>query len=143
MNCIFCDILAGAAPAIFVHQDDVCAAFMDIRPVNPGHALVVPRQHTVSLSELDPETAGHIFQVGQRVDTALRRSGNLCEAVNLHLADGRAAGQEVMHVHLHVIPRFKGDGHHLRLNPAYYNPTPLSELEKNAALIRNQLGGEV
>ena len=139
-SCIFCDILSGLAPANFVHQDDLCVAFMDIHPVNPGHVLVVPRQHVAQFTELEDLSAGRLMQVARRVDAALRGSGLKCEGVNLFLADGLAAGQEVMHVHLHVFPRFRGDGHHLRFGPAFFFPTPSSELEKNAELIRQQLG---
>jgi len=114
---------------------------MDIRPVNPGHVLVVPHTHAVLFSELDKESIGHMFQVAQQINTALRASGIKCEGVNLFLADGRAAGQEVMHVHLHVIPRYHGDGHHLRFSQAYFARTPPAELKKNAELIRNQMGG--
>jgi histidine triad (HIT) family protein len=140
-TCIFCEILVGNAPAIFVYRDELCGAFMDIRPVNPGHVLVVPRKHAVLLPELDEASIRQIFWVAQQVDTALRKTDLKCEAMNLFLADGRAAGQEVMHVHLHVIPRFHGDGHHLRFSPAYFTHTPSSELEKNAELIRYQMGG--
>jgi histidine triad (HIT) family protein len=139
--CIFCDILAGVAPAQFVYHDELCAAFMDIRPINPGHVLVVPRLHTALLSELDDAFLGRLLQVAQRVDAALRVSGLQCQGVNLFLADGRPAGQEVMHVHLHVIPRFQGDGHHLRFSSSYFTATPLTELEKNADLIRTHMGG--
>jgi histidine triad (HIT) family protein len=139
--CIFCDILAGIAPAQFVYRDELCAAFMDIRPINPGHVLVVPRLHTALLSELDDASLGRLLQVAQRVDAALRVSGLQCQGVNLFLADGRPAGQEVMHVHLHVIPRFQGDGHHLRFSSSYFTATPLTELEKNADLIRTHMGG--
>ena len=142
-SCIFCDILANLAPANFVHRDDLCVAFMDIRPVNPGHVLVVPRTHAALLAELDEASVGRLMQVAQRVDIALWASGIQCEGVNLFLADGRAAGQDVFHVHLHVFPRFHGDGHHLRFSPAYFIPTPASELEKNAGLIRALLGGEL
>jgi histidine triad (HIT) family protein len=138
--CIFCDILAGLKPAKFVHRDDLCAAFMDTHPVNPGHVLVVPIRHAVMLSELDEETAGHLLKVAQRVDIAIRSSGIQCDGVNLYLADGRTAGQEVMHVHLHVIPRFSGDGHHLRFSPAYFLRPSADELEKNAESIRRQMG---
>jgi histidine triad (HIT) family protein len=140
-TCIFCDILAGLAPANFVYRDDLCAAFMDIHPVNPGHVLVVPCKHAALLTDLDEASAGHLLQVAQQVDVALRSSGLNCQAVNLFLADGRVAGQEVMHVHLHVIPRFQGDGHHLRIHPAYFTLPSSTELEKNAALIRLKLGG--
>lgn len=139
-TCIFCDILAGKAPAYFVHRDDLCAAFMDIRPVNPGHVLIVPLKHAVLLPELDEASIRQLFWVARQVDAALRKTEINCEAVNLFLADGRAAGQEVMHVHLHVMPRFHGDGHRLRFSPAYFTRTPTSELEKNAELIRKQMG---
>jgi histidine triad (HIT) family protein len=138
-TCIFCDILTGRNPAVFIHRDNLCAAFMDIHPVNPGHVLVVPVRHAAMLSELDDDIAGHLLSVARRVDVALRSSGIKCEGVNLYLADGRTAGQEVMHVHLHVIPRFSGDGHHLRFSPAYFSRPSAAELEKNAELIRKQI----
>jgi histidine triad (HIT) family protein len=143
MTCIFCDILSGKSPANFVYSDNLCAAFMDIRPVNPGHVLVVPRQHSVLLTDLDEASTRQLFWVAQQVDIALRKTELECEAVNLFLADGRAAGQEVLHVHLHVMPRFHGDGHHLRFSPTYFKRTPLSELEQNADVIRKHLGGAV
>jgi len=142
-TCIFCNILSDLAPAQFVYHDELCAAFMDIRPINPGHVLVVPRVHAALLSELDQASAGRLLQVAQRVDAALRASGLPCEGVNLFLADGRPAGQEVLHVHLHVIPRFHGDGHHLRFSSAYFTATAVTELEKNADLIRTCMGGKV
>jgi histidine triad (HIT) family protein len=141
-SCIFCNILTGVAPAQFVYRDELCAAFMDIRPINPGHVLVVPRIHAALLPELDEASLGRLLQVAQKVDAAMRASGLQCKGVNLFLADGRPAGQEVMHVHLHVIPRFQGDGHHLRFSSAYFKATPLTELEKNSDLIRTHMGGE-
>ncbi len=139
-SCVFCDILAGQRPAYFVHRDDLCVAFMDIHPVNPGHVLIVPVRHATLLSELDEDSAGHLLKVAQRVDAALRSSGIHCEGVNLYLADGRSAGQEVMHVHLHVIPRFSGDGHHLRFSPTYFTRPTADELEKYAEVIRRNMG---
>ncbi len=142
-DCIFCEILAGRQPASIIYRDEICTAFMDIRPVNPGHVLVVPIAHAVLITELDEASVRQMLWVAQQVDAALRASGIRCEAVNLFLADGRAAGQEVMHVHLHVFPRFRGDGHHLRFSPAYFIPTPAKELGKTAELIRKQMGGRI
>jgi histidine triad (HIT) family protein len=138
-SCIFCDILTGHAPANFVFRDELCAAFMDIRPVNPGHVLVVQLAHAQLLSEVSRETLGRMLWVAQQVDTSIRSSGLRCEGMNLYLADGRPAGQEVMHVHLHVIPRYHGDGHHLRFSPAYFKRPSAAELESTASLIREQL----
>ena len=109
-DCVFCGILAGRLSASIVFRDDVCCAFLDIQPINPGHVLVVPIAHAACLAELDAEVGAHVFKVGQRVAAALRGSGLRCEGVNLSLADGAVAGQEVFHVHLHVIPRYAGDG---------------------------------
>ncbi len=139
MTCIFCDIISGQAAASIVFLADLCVAFMDNHPVNPGHVLVVPRFHAASLVELDQASIGQMLQVAQRVDVAVRASGIRCEGVNLYLADGSAAGQEVMHVHLHVIPRFQGDGHHLRFSPAYFTRPSAAEIEENAVLIRQQI----
>jgi len=108
-GCVFCAISAGEAPASLVHEDEVALACMDVHPINEGHVLVVPREHAASLAELDPEAGAHVFRVAQRVAGGLRESGLRCEGVNLFLADGEAAGQDVFHVHLHVLPRFEGD----------------------------------
>ena len=109
-SCIFCDILEGNTEASVVYRDDTCCAFLDLFPANPGHVLVIPVKHAACISELDAETASHMFRIGMRVAQALRRSELECEGINFHLADGAAAGQEIFHVHLHIIPRIRGDG---------------------------------
>ncbi len=138
--CLFCDLLAGRTPASFVHRDEVCTAFMDIQPVNAGHVLVVPNRHATGLSDLPADTGAHLFRVAHRLSQALRHSGVRCEGVNLFLADGRAAMQEVFHVHLHVIPRFEGDGFGLRLPPSYHDRPPRSDLERLAGQVAAALG---
>jgi diadenosine tetraphosphate (Ap4A) HIT family hydrolase len=121
-DCIFCAIVAGRAPASVVHDDDATLAFLDLHPVTPGHLLVIPKGHAAGLAELDPAAGARLFVVGQRLAAALRASGLRCAGVNLFLADGAAAGQEVFHVHLHVFPRFAGDafgpGRPFRVGPA-------------------------
>ncbi|MET9554489.1 HIT family protein [Streptomyces sp. NPDC006645] len=106
---MFCAIARGRAEASVVHEDDQVIAFMDLSPVTPGHVLVVPRSHAEGLVDLPEDLGVRIWQVGHRIGRALRLSGLRCEGVNLFLADGEAAFQEVFHVHLHVFPRFKGD----------------------------------
>ena len=139
-DCIFCRILAGEVPGTFVYRDEQCAAFMDIQPVNPGHVLVVPVRHAPYLADLDAPTAGRMMQVAQRLAAALRASGLRCEGVNLLLADGEAAMQEVFHVHLHAFPRFAGDGFGLRFGPHYRERPQRAELERAAAQIRGAMG---
>ncbi|VFB01087.1 purine nucleoside phosphoramidase [Nocardia cyriacigeorgica] len=133
---IFADIIAGTEPASRVYEDDDVIAFMDIRPLTPGHLLVVPKVVARSLEELDPEIGGKLFQVGQKLAAALRASEVACEGVNFFLADGVAAGQEVFHVHLHVIPRTIGDGFGLQARPTSPHREDLDYL---AASIRGAL----
>jgi diadenosine tetraphosphate (Ap4A) HIT family hydrolase len=97
--------------------------------------LVVSNNHAASLAELPEATGGHVFCVGQRVAAALRATVG-CDGINLFLADGSVAGQEVFHVHLHVIPRFHGDGFGLRFGPRYGHRPPRAELNDMAARIR-------
>ena len=134
-SCIFCDIIAGLAPASVVYRDDRCLAFMDIRPVTPGHLLVIPLEHAAYLADLDPALGDYLFRVAQGLAAGIRQSGLKAEGINFFLADGEAAGQEVFHVHLHVFPRFEGDGFGLRFSPEYGQPVPRDRLELEAALI--------
>ena len=110
---------------------------MDIRPVNPGHVLVIPSSHAAFLAELDPESGADLFRVGQRVAAALRRSDLGCEGVNLLLADGEAAGQEIFHVHLHVIPRHRGDGSGFKFGAGRFPPPARTVLDGIAGKLRS------
>lgn len=110
-DCIFCDIVAGEAPASFVHRDELVSAFLDIRPVTPGHLLVIPDEHVVFTHDLPDATADRLFAVARRLARNLRQTDAVrADGINLFVADGEAAGQEVFHAHLHVIPRFPDDG---------------------------------
>ena len=133
--CVFCSILTGTAPATFVYRDETVAAFMDIQPVNPGHLLIVPVLHAPHLADIDSATAGHLMEVGHRLAAAIRASGVRCEGINLFLADGAAAMQEVFHVHLHVFPRYRGDGFGLRFGPHYATRPPRQALDEVGAAI--------
>lgn len=138
-HCIFCKILAGESEVSLVYRDDTCAAFMDIQPINPGHLLVVPVRHAADLAQLKEEEGAHIFRVAQRLAAALRKSGVKCEGVNLFLADGEAAMQEVFHAHLHVIPRFDGDGFEFKFSAKYFQKPERHELNKIAEKIGRRL----
>lgn len=108
--CVFCAIVAGEIEASVIHEDDIVVAFMDLNPVTPGHLLVVPRRHAFGLEDPDELASAHVWSIGHRMARALRRSGLRCEGINVFLADGEAAFQEVFHFHLHVFPRYAGDG---------------------------------
>ena len=109
-NCIFCKIINQESPASLVFEDNLCIAFLDINPISEGHVLVIPKQHSERFSEVENETVGHLFKVGQKILRAMERSEIKCEGANLFHSDGVVAGQEVMHSHLHIAPRFKNDG---------------------------------
>jgi len=109
-QCVFCAIVAGDNEASLVYADEVAVVFMDVNPVTPGHLLVVPRSHAVGLEDLDEDTSAHVWSLGHQMARALRRTSLRCEGINVFLADGEAAFQEVFHFHLHVFPRFAGDG---------------------------------
>ncbi len=136
-DCIFCQIVAGEAPASLVHRDELVSAFLDIRPVTPGHLLVIPNEHVVCTHDLPDATAERLFSVARRVARSLRRSAAVrSEGVNLFVADGEAAGQEVFHSHLHVIPRFPGDGFEIDA-AAWRGPQPdRAQLDAIAERIR-------
>ncbi len=138
-DCVFCEVLAGRLPASVVMREGRCTAFMDIQPANAGHVLVVPDDHAASLAELPEDAGARLFRTAQKVAAALYGSGLRCEGVNLLLADGEAAGQDVFHVHLHVIPRFEGDGFGLTFGPDYANRPGREELERAAERIRGVL----
>ena len=138
-DCVLCKLVAGELEVSIIHEDDLCVALMDIQPINPGHALVVPRRHAPYLSDLEPEDGAQIFRVAQRIAEAVRKCGVRCEGVNFFLADGEAAGQEVFHVHLHVFPRYSGDGFSLNLPPDYQHRPAREELNEIAQRMRSKL----
>ena len=133
-DCIFCAIVAGAAPASVAYEDDIALALMDIQPVTPGHLLVIPKRHAAGLADLDEQTGAHLFRVAMGMAAALRRSGVRCEGINFFLADGEVAFQDVFHVHLHVIPRFAGDS--FKVDADWSAHPSRAELDELAAKIR-------
>lgn len=141
-DCRFCRIAAGEEPASFVYADAVVVAFMDIHPVTPGHLLVVPRRHATHATDLDDRSAEAVWRAGLRLGAALRSSGLRSEGMNFFVADGEAAGQDVFHFHLHVLPRFAGDGFGLRFPAGYPRLAERAELDRVAAKIRGALGSE-
>ena len=109
MSCVFCAIVAGDAPAIRIFEDDDYLAILDIRPFTRGHTLVIPKRHTVDLTDTAPETVARMTTIGQRIAKAARVSGLHAAGNNLAINDGKAAFQSVFHIHLHVVPRRDGD----------------------------------
>jgi histidine triad (HIT) family protein len=108
MECIFCSIVAGAAPSWVVDQDDVAVAFLDISQATPGHTLVVPRRHAPDIWSLSADEAASVMRSVHRVAGRLRDTLQLA-GMNITQSNGAAAGQEVFHYHVHLVPRYGGD----------------------------------
>lgn len=106
---MFCRIISGELPSVTIIQSRLSVAFMDIRPVNAGHALMIPRRHVASFTDLTSAEVEDLMSKAQEVARGLRAIFPDHEGITLSLADGVAAGQDVPHAHLHVIPRQQAD----------------------------------
>ena len=106
--CPFCSIASGKAPASMVYENAAVLAFMDLNPANDGHALVVPREHWENIYEIPEKTLAEMAPVIKRVSVAVKETVG-ADGISVLQLNGRAAGQMVMHFHVHVIPRFRGD----------------------------------
>ena len=109
MSCVFCEIVAGSAPAVRVYEDDDHLGFLDIRPFTRGHTLVIPKRHSVDLTDSPAPTLAAMLAIGQRIARAARASGLGATGTNVAINDGKSAFQSVFHIHLHVVPRRDGD----------------------------------
>ncbi|GAA3619070.1 HIT family protein [Nonomuraea rosea] len=135
-GCVFCEIIAGRAEASVVHEDGDVVAVMDLNPATVGHVLVMPRVHAAGLAGTDDAAGAAIWRTARRISGALRTSGIPCDGVRWSLADGEAAGQDVLHLHLHVVPRYPGDG---VVVTADGKRRSRALLDQDAALIRRSL----
>ena len=136
--CVFCQIVAGESPASVVYQDEQVTAFLDISPVNQGHTLLVPNHHAAGLADTEPALGGYLFGVAMSLSEAVRDSVR-AEGVNLIVADGRAAGQNLFHVHVHIIPRHEDDGFGFQFPTGYPSQPERKSLDKDARAIRRVL----
>lgn len=117
-NCIFCNIVQGLAAAERLYETDEVLAFLDINPVNPGHALVIPKRHWDTVFELPPGLGPEVIMAVQAVGRAVMRA-TAARGLNVFQNNYRAAGQIVDHVHWHLVPRHEGDGHRLWAQAPY------------------------
>lgn len=134
-ECIFCKLVQGEIPSAKVYEDDLTIAFMDIGQATRGHVLVASKRHAVNLLELTAEEAGAVMQTAQRVAAAVNQAFDP-DGINIFQANGAPAGQTVFHFHLHVLPRFEGDG----LSIAWQRNEPgMATLNALAEQLRAQL----
>jgi histidine triad (HIT) family protein len=133
-ECIFCKIIAKEIPAYLIHEDEATVAFLDITPRAPGHAVVIPKVHSPSIVDLPNELVGPLFEavkkVAERLTQALQADG-----LTIGMNQGSVSGQTVPHLHVHVMPRFEGDGG-TSIHSAVNNP-PKESLEEIQNKIKN------
>ena len=135
-NCVFCRIVAKEIPATVVHEDEHTLAFMDIGQVNPGHVLVALKKHAENIFALDEAQAAAVFGAAAKVARAIRGAFEP-QGLSVYQANGAAAGQTVLHLHIHLVPRYEGDG--MALTWPVKNP-PREKLTEYAEKIRAKLG---
>lgn len=133
-DCLFCKIVRGELPSFKVYEDGETLAFLDIHPVNPGHALVIPKEHAANIFEISAESWSRVQETAREVAIALEKATG-ADGVNVMMNNREHAGQVVDHAHVHLIPRFKGDG--LKLWP--HKEYKEGEVENVAEKIRSEL----
>jgi len=126
-HCVFCDLLRGAAEVSVCYEDSVAIAFLDIQPVNAGHLLVVPREHYETLNDIPGDVGLHLYKIAAKLIPAVQEASGASD-MNVVVNSGAAAGQNVMHYHIHLIPRKNGDGFDVPL------PFPGSEMPNRQRL---------
>ena len=134
MDCIFCNIVNGQVPSAKVYENEHVFAFLDISPVAEGHCLVIPKQHFDNIFDIDEAVLGHIMAAAKKIAVSLKNNLK-ASAVNVMHANGKEARQEVMHFHLHIVPRVENDGinfhHHGHQKPSFEE---LKEVAQRIAL---------
>jgi histidine triad (HIT) family protein len=137
-TCPFCDLIHGAGEVSMCFEDRDVVAFLDIQPVNPGHLLVVPRQHYESLEDIPHALAMHLFEVAMQLAPVVKQVAG-ADGMNVVVNSGAAAGQDVFHYHVHVIPRRADDGFDIPLPFAGSSMPDRTVLDANAARIISAL----
>jgi histidine triad (HIT) family protein len=120
-NCIFCKIVNKEEFAAVLYEDDDIMAFMDIKPINEGHSLIITKKHAVLVDELEEKIYLKLFPIARKIAMKIKKVFPETKAIMYFIADGEYAGQEVPHVHLHVIPRKPDDGFDFTFDPDYYD----------------------
>ncbi|MCQ2491478.1 MAG: HIT family protein [Lachnospiraceae bacterium] len=126
-DCIFCNLANGIWPAEAIYEDDKVKVILDAGPASKGHALILPKEHADDMFDLDEESAAHIFVVANKVAKAMKKTLN-CDGMNILQNNGPIAGQTVFHFHLHLIPRYEGDGIALTWKPGSVTDEEKSEI---------------
>ena len=132
-DCLFCKIVSGEIPCNKVYEDENYLAFLDINPINLGHTLVIPKQHSRNILEIDEKTLQEIILIVKNLSNKIREKLK-CDGINVMINNEPDAGQIIFHTHIHIIPRFKGDS--LKHWQGVTSPST-EDLEKTKNLLSN------
>lgn len=127
MDCLFCKIIKGEVDSAKVYEDQEVFVFLDIHPVTNGHCLIIPKQHFENVFDISEDALQKVAVVAKKISEKIK---NILQAdgIRLSQSNGRAAGQDIMHFHLHIIPRYKNDG--LSVNPTATLQLPQADMEE-------------
>lgn len=128
-DCIFCKIANGEIASKTLYEDEDFRVILDLGPATKGHALIIPKEHYANLFELPDETAGMTMKLAKKMAVSMREKLG-SDGFNLVQNNGEAAGQTVMHFHLHLIPRYDKDGQHILWKPQTVSQEELEEIRK-------------
>jgi histidine triad (HIT) family protein len=106
-SCIFCKIVRKHAPASIIYEDETVIVFLDIRPLNIGHTLVIPKKHYVDIFDIPENQLSQVHKVAKQVSLAVKKATN-ADGISIIQQNGKVAGQDIFHLHVHVVPRFEG-----------------------------------
>ena len=127
-DCIFCKLANGVFPTNTIYEDDKFRVILDNGPATKGHALVLPKEHYENVFEMPDDLLGEAVKVAKKVATNMKDKLS-CDGLNLIQNNGEAAGQTVMHFHLHIIPRYENDGQHILWEPTSPSAEELVEIK--------------
>ncbi|MGB9929579.1 MAG: HIT family protein [Methanosarcina sp.] len=139
-NCLFCKIISGEIPSKKVYEDDTVFAFLDIHPASEGHTLVAPKKHYSNFTDMSAEDVASLFEAARKITAAVEKAFS-AQGSNIGINNGEVAGQEVPHVHVHVIPRKKGDGGR-GIKSIVWTEPDITNLERIAEKIKKALEKE-
>jgi histidine triad (HIT) family protein len=122
-NCIFCKIIKGEIPSYKIYEDEEILAFLDAFPTNKGHTLIIPKTHVENIFEVDTKTLQNISKKAQIISKNIKEKLN-CHGINILQNNGKQAGQDVFHYHMHIIPRYEDDNVRIKFNSQHEMITP-------------------
>jgi histidine triad (HIT) family protein len=134
-SCIFCRIVRKQAPASCVYEDEKVMAFLDVRPLNEGHTLVIPKEHYDTIFEIPEELIAYLHRIVKRVSFAVKKAAK-ADGISIFQQNGKAAGQEIFHLHVHVVPRYEGQK---LIRFSEISEANRENLDQNAANIRRHI----